>query len=182
MVDDLNALQSKDIGVACIYFNHKETQVQTLDNLLAGLWRQLIPDQPIGSAYQLYQEHAQKKTRPSYNDIQKLFSLALLRFTQVYIILDGVDEYPENQWGILATDLAGLGPTINLLVLSRPHISPAQWLSKPDTLEISASQKDIETYVQAQIQLSSRLSQYVKKETGLKEEICSKISNTVDGM
>ncbi|KAJ7027038.1 ankyrin repeat domain-containing protein [Mycena alexandri] len=181
VVDHLSGLQSKDIGVACIYFNHKETQVQTPDNLLAGLWRQLIPNQPLGPVHELHQKHAEKKTRPSYKDIQKLLSLALLRFTQVYVILDGVDEYPENQWALLAQDLRDLG-RLNLLILSRPHISPSQLFSNPVTLEICATQRDIEAYVEAQIQLCSRLSQHVNKEMGLKEQICSKISNTVDGM
>ncbi|KAJ7929455.1 hypothetical protein B0H13DRAFT_1573164, partial [Mycena leptocephala] len=34
--------EDKNYGVACIYLNHKETESQTPENLLGGLWRQLI--------------------------------------------------------------------------------------------------------------------------------------------
>ncbi|KAJ7026032.1 hypothetical protein C8F04DRAFT_879243, partial [Mycena alexandri] len=34
----------KNIGVACIYLNHKEVGSQTPSRLLAGLWRQLVLD------------------------------------------------------------------------------------------------------------------------------------------
>ncbi|KAJ7795320.1 ankyrin repeat-containing domain protein [Mycena olivaceomarginata] len=101
--------KNKNIGVACIYFNHKETQIQTLDNLLAGLWRQLIWKKPLGSAVQLYEQHIEKKTRPSHEDMQKLLSSVLIWFTQIYFILDGVDEYPAEWWSQLAKALTNLG-------------------------------------------------------------------------
>ncbi|KAJ7799349.1 ankyrin repeat-containing domain protein [Mycena olivaceomarginata] len=102
--------ENKNIGVACIYFNHKETQIQTVDNLLSGLWRQLIWKKPLGSAVQLYEQHVEKQTRPSHEDMQKLLSSALIWFTQIYIILDGVDEYPAEWWSQLAKALTNLGP------------------------------------------------------------------------
>jgi hypothetical protein len=70
IVEHLTAqAKTKDLGVACIYFNHKETEVQTLENLLAGLWRQLILRKPLGSAAQLYEQNIEQKTRPSYEDM-----------------------------------------------------------------------------------------------------------------
>ncbi|KAJ7773597.1 hypothetical protein DFH07DRAFT_683672, partial [Mycena maculata] len=33
---------NKNIGLACIYLNHKETKIQTLPNLFSSLWRQLV--------------------------------------------------------------------------------------------------------------------------------------------
>ncbi|KAJ7773590.1 hypothetical protein DFH07DRAFT_683650, partial [Mycena maculata] len=43
VVDHLEAqFHNKDIGVACIYLNHKETEIQTLSNLFSGLWRQQV--------------------------------------------------------------------------------------------------------------------------------------------
>ncbi|KAJ7705767.1 hypothetical protein B0H14DRAFT_2312910, partial [Mycena olivaceomarginata] len=142
--------KNKNIGVACIYFNHKETQIQTLDNLLAGLWRQLIWDKPLGSAVQLYEQLIKKQTRPSYEDMQKLLSSVLIWFTQVYIILDGVDEYPPKWWSQLAKALANLGP-VSLLVLTRPHIAPPKLFLNLVTLEIRASNKDILSYVDSRL-------------------------------
>ncbi|KAJ7795329.1 ankyrin repeat-containing domain protein [Mycena olivaceomarginata] len=119
--------KNKNIGVACIYFNHKETQIQTLDNLLAGLWRQLIWKKPLGSAVQLYEQHIEKQTRPSHEDMQKILSSVLIWFTQVYFILDGVDEYPAEWWSQLAKALTNLGPVqeserLSELIADKPEL------------------------------------------------------------
>jgi hypothetical protein len=173
--------KNKNIGVACIYFNHKETQIQTLDNLLAGLWRQLIWKKPLGSAVQLYEQHIEKKTRPSHEDMQKLLSSVLIWFTQVYIILDGVDEYPAEWWSQLAKALTNLGP-VSLLVMSRPHIAPIKLFLNLVTLEIRANDKDILSYVDTQVQESERLSELIADKPELHGEISSKICSSVEGM
>ncbi|KAJ7693718.1 ankyrin repeat domain-containing protein [Mycena olivaceomarginata] len=172
---------NKNIGVACIYFNHKETQVQTLDNLLAGLWRQLIWDKPLGSAVQLYEQLIRKQTRPSHEDMQELLSSALIWFTQVYFILDGVDEYPAEWWSQLAKALTNLGP-VSLLVMSRPHIAPTKLFLNLVTLEIRANDKDILSYVDTQVQESECLSELIADKPELHGEISSKICSSVEGM
>ncbi|KAJ7818834.1 vegetative incompatibility protein HET-E-1 [Mycena olivaceomarginata] len=173
--------KNKNIGVACIYFNHKETQIQTLDNLLAGLWRQLIWDKPLGSAVQLYEQLIKKQTRPSDEDMQELLSSVLIWFTQVYIILDGVDEYPANWWSQLAKALTNLGP-VSLLVMSRPHIAPTKLFLNLVTLEIRANDKDILSYVDTQVRESERLSELIGDKPELHGEISSKICSSVEGM
>ncbi|KAJ7839843.1 ankyrin repeat domain-containing protein [Mycena olivaceomarginata] len=173
--------KNKNTGVACIYFNHKETQIQTLDNLLAGLWRQLIWKKPLGSAVQLYEQHIEKKTRPSHEDMQKLLSSVLIWFTQIYIILDGVDEYPAEWWSQLAKALTNLGP-VGLLVMLRPHIAPTKLFLNLVTLEIRASDKDILSYVNTQVQESERLSELIADKPELHGEISSKICSSVEGM
>ncbi|KAJ7695238.1 hypothetical protein B0H14DRAFT_2485904 [Mycena olivaceomarginata] len=173
--------KNKNIGVACIYFNHKETQIQTLDNMLAGLWRQLIWKKPLGSAVQLYEQHIEKKTRPSHEDMQKLLSSVLIWFTQIYIILDGVDEYPAEWWSQLAKALTNLGP-VSLLVMSRPHIAPSKLFLNLVTLEIRANDKDILSYVDTQVQESERLSELIADKPELHGEISSKICTSVEGM
>ncbi|KAJ6579054.1 hypothetical protein DFH09DRAFT_808820, partial [Mycena vulgaris] len=39
--------RNSNSGLACIYLNHKETETQTLANLLVGLWKQLILEKSI---------------------------------------------------------------------------------------------------------------------------------------
>ncbi|KAJ7710106.1 ankyrin repeat-containing domain protein [Mycena olivaceomarginata] len=173
--------KNKNIGVACIYFNHKETQIQNLDNLLAGLWRQFIWDKDLGSAVQLYEQHIRKQTRPSHEDMQKLLSSALIWFTQIYIILDGVDEYPADWWTQLAKALTNLGPA-SLLVMSRPHIPPTKLFLNLVTLEIRANDKDILSYVDTQVQESGRLSELIAEKPELHGEISSKICSSAEGM
>ncbi|KAJ7832561.1 hypothetical protein B0H14DRAFT_2304714, partial [Mycena olivaceomarginata] len=120
-VDHLRAQsQDKNFGVACIYLDHKDTKKQTPSNLLSGLWRQLVFEKTITPQTQrLYDQHNEKRTRPSLEEIREVLCSALKEWSKVYILVDAVDECPEDQRQILLEHLAGLGPTINLMITSR---------------------------------------------------------------
>jgi hypothetical protein len=90
--------QNENIGVACVYLNHKEAEGQTPAKLLAGLWRQLVLRRDLGSlAKKLYYQHHEKGTTPSVNEVFNVLGAAIGDYSKVYIIVDAIDEYPEAQ-------------------------------------------------------------------------------------
>jgi hypothetical protein len=186
VVDHLSAAfrNNKDIGVACIYLNHKEVNIQTPSRLLAGLWRQLVHDRDISSIVEsLYKQHRGKGTAPSPEEVVNVLSSSIEEFSQVFIIVDAMDEYPESEREILLQQLAVMGGNVNLMITSRPNVSPEPYsLPNLETLDIQAAQEDIQAYINAQIKLSSRLSKHIQKKPVLREEILNKILDTVDGM
>jgi hypothetical protein len=185
VVDHLSAVfrNNKDIGVACIYLNHKEADNQTPSRLLAAVWRQLLLNRDISSdTKELYQQHHQKGTAPSLEEVANVLSSSLKEFSKVFIIVDAIDEYPELQWEILLQHLAAIGSNMNLMVTSRPHVPADPSLLSVETLEIEATPEDIHTYVEAQINLP-RLRKHVQNQPKLQEDIHSKINTqTVNGM
>jgi hypothetical protein len=185
VVDYLRAAfrDNQDIGVACIYLNHKEADQQPPTKLLAGLWRQLVLDRDIGSiAENLYKQHRGKGTAPSLEEVINVLSSSLKEFSQVFIIVDAMDEYPELQREILLQQLAVMSNNVNLMITSRPNISPESSLPNLETLDIEATQEDIQAYINAQIKLSPRLSKHIQKKPVLREQIHAKITDTVAGM
>lgn len=175
--------ENKNIRVACIYLNYKEADKQTPTNLLAGLWRQLVFGKDIGSlAKKLYQQHHEKQTLPSTSEAFHILCQAITQFSKVYIVIDGMDEYPEDQRNIFQKYLSEIAPRVSLMIMSRPNIAPDLNLPNCDILEIRASQKDVWTYVDAQINKSPHISRLVRTTANLAEEIQSKIADTVDGM
>lgn len=184
VVDYLSAeSQNKNIGVACIYLNHKETEMQTPPNLLSGLWRQLVHGKSMDSlSPKLYEQHSEKGTRPSLSDVREVLFSAVAEWAKVYIILDAVDEYPEDERRILLNNLVSMGPTVNLMMTARPHITPADLLAKFQAIDINANTEDIGRYVDARIQMSTRLSKHIVTRPELQEEVRSKIMSSVDGM
>ncbi|KAJ7040492.1 hypothetical protein C8F04DRAFT_237798 [Mycena alexandri] len=177
--------KGKNTGVACIYLNHKEVDNHTPSRLLAGLWRQLVLDRDIGSiAETLYQQHQEKGTAPSLEEVDNVLSSSFKMFSQVFIIVDAMDEYPESQREILLQQLTAMASNVNLMITSRPNISlePSSFRNL-ERLDIHAMEDDLRKYVDAQIVSSPRLRMHVMKEPGLQEEIHSKINTqTVDGM
>ncbi|KAJ7318937.1 hypothetical protein DFH08DRAFT_1086305 [Mycena albidolilacea] len=185
VVDYLGAnCKNNNIGVACIYLNHKEADEQTPSKLLAGLWRQLVLDKDIGTpAKKLYQAHSEKHTSPSLDEVVHVLRSSFGEFSKVYIIVDAIDEYPEAHRRILLQRLAAMGPTFNLMITSRPHLTPDASLLNLRALEIRANDDDVRKYIDAQIQTSSRLLEHVQSLPKLRRDIHSKInSRTVDGM
>ncbi|KAJ7351374.1 hypothetical protein DFH08DRAFT_694503 [Mycena albidolilacea] len=174
---------NQDIGIACIYLNHKEVDQQPPPKLLAGLWRQLVLNRDIGSiAEDLYKQHRQKGTAPSLEEVVNVLSSSLKEFSQVFIIVDAMDEYPEFQQKILLQQLAEIHSNVNLMITSRPSVSPELFsLPNLEKLDIQATADDLREYIDAQIH-SSRLSQHVKDLPELQEEICAKIIAAADGM
>lgn len=190
VVDHLSASNknNKDIGVACIYLNHKEGNDQTPLKLLAGLWRQLVLNRDIGSdAKELYQQHHEKGTLPPLQKVANILNCSITKFSKVFVIVDAMDEYPNEsptfQREILLQHLAEMGSNVNLMITSRPNIFPEPSLF-PDleTLDIRAAPEDIRGYIRAQIKLSPHLRRHIQKKPVLQEEILTKIVDTVDGM
>jgi hypothetical protein len=186
VVDHLSA-DNRDIGVACIYLNHKEVDSQTPPKLLAALWRQLVLDRDIGSdAKELYKQHYRRGTSPSLQEVAGILTSSLEEFSQVFIVIDAIDEYPEDQRFILLkhlTEQMGLSLNVKLMITSRPHVPAGPTLPNVETLEIGAMPEDIQKFVNAQIDLLPRLSKHVQGKPSLREDIHSKISSkSVDGM
>jgi hypothetical protein len=184
VVDHLAAEDRQEkIGVACMYLNHKEAESQTPKKLLSGLWRQLVLGRNVGSlARELYRQHQEKSTTLSLDEAFDVLRSAVAEFLKVYIVIDAIDEYPEIQRQILLKFLTMMGPTVNLMITSRPHISPNGSLPNLGALEIRANEGDLQRYVDAQIQISSRLSKHIQTRADLQEEIHSRVTRAVDGM
>ncbi|KAJ7088325.1 hypothetical protein C8R44DRAFT_531415, partial [Mycena epipterygia] len=183
VVDHLRTeLESHNIGVAVIYLNHKETTGHSPSKLLASLWRQLVFMKPIWSALrQLYGKHREPRTRPSLDEDHAVLCSINAHYSKVFILVDALDEYPEEKRDVLLQHLRALGPSVNLLVTSRPHIAIDHVISF-ETLEVRALEVDIRKYVEGQILRSPRLSKHIKHSPDLRETIEASIVQRSDGM
>ncbi|KAJ7108280.1 ankyrin repeat-containing domain protein [Mycena epipterygia] len=184
VVNHLRVKCPKDTGVACIYLNYKETEIQTAVNLLAGLWKQLAVDKALSPAVHiLYKAHHQRDTRPSLDEVFNLLEAVIAQCSRTYLIVDALDEYPEDKQYILLKYLALiLGPTTNIMITSRPHVTLDPFLLNAQMIDVCATEHDIRRYVDIHILQSPRLSRHIKTRPELQEEICSKIISNVEGM
>ncbi|KAJ7500128.1 hypothetical protein FB451DRAFT_50793 [Mycena latifolia] len=182
VVDHLRAKSGDhNLGVASIYLNHKEAESPA--HLLASVWRQLVLGKSIGSAAQsAYDQHSEKGTKPSLEEIYQILRSAMTEWSKVYIVVDALDEYPEEERYILLGYLAVMGPTVNLMLTSRPNISLHNSLANLQVIEIRANEVDIQSYLDEQIRISPRLSLHVNARPVLRHEIVSGIIDKADGM
>ncbi|KAJ7483615.1 hypothetical protein FB451DRAFT_1439964, partial [Mycena latifolia] len=175
--------QNNDIGLACIYLNHKETETQTIPNLLGALATQLMLGKHIPPpVHSLYEHHLDRRTRSNIDEFHKALDLAVALHPKVYLIIDALDEYPENYRHRFLKYLGTLGPKVNIMMTSRPHINLDSRLPNLKIIEVYATGDDIYRYLDTQIQNSVRLSKHVYTRPELKDEIQSKIGENSQGM
>ncbi|KAJ6554334.1 ankyrin repeat-containing domain protein [Mycena capillaripes] len=183
ITDTLRAeTESQNIGVGVIYLNHKETE-HSPSGLLAAVWRQLVFTKPLPPIMeQLYRKHREPRTRPTIDEHRAVLRSTISEYSKVFILVDGLDEYPEKQREILLRHLGALGPVVNLLLTSRSHITISHIISNHETLEIRATQDDIRRYLHGQILRSSRLSKHVANSPNLHQELEARVVERSDGM
>ncbi|KAJ7444220.1 ankyrin repeat domain-containing protein [Mycena latifolia] len=175
--------QNSGSGLACIYLNYKETETQTITNLLGALAAQLMLGKhipPLG--HSLYEHHLARWTRPNIDEFRKVLDLAIALYPKVYFIIDALDEYPENCRHCFLKYLSTLGPKVNIMMTSRPHINLDAQFPNMRTIEIHATEEDIHKYLDTQIQNSVRLSKHVQTRPELQDEIQANIGEKSGGM
>ncbi|KAJ7114782.1 hypothetical protein C8R44DRAFT_224838 [Mycena epipterygia] len=174
---------NKNIGVACVYLNHKETESQTVQNILGALWRQLILEKSIPAAVKtFYKDHSKRGTQPSRDQFLQMLALVIAEYAKVYLVVDALDECLEERRDYLLEALTSLAPSVNLVLTSRPHINLDPFLGHIQILEIHATEGDIQHYVEKQILKSRKLSKHIHNRPELQEEILSKIISNAEGM
>jgi hypothetical protein len=175
--------QKTNIGVACIFLDHKETEIQTIPNLVGGVWSQLVLGKSIpADVWKLYDPHKERRIRPQLNDFLRVLNLAAAVYPKVYLVIDALDEYPEEKQHSFLQYLGKLSAQINILITSRPHINLEPIFANLQIIDIYATDADIHKYLDGQIQNSLRLSRHIRTCPELRGQVHSEIISSSKGM
>jgi hypothetical protein len=171
-----------NVAVLCIYCNYKEKKEQTVSNLTASLLKQILQDHPrvSGRIKQFYEHHQERADRPTVGEITKVLKAQFTLFSKVFIIVDALDECPEDD-GTRADLVETLrmlrAKNMKLMVTSRdiPSIDLAHDFEGVTRLDIRARDEDVRAFVECHI------SRY-RFTSDLKQSIVEKIAENVKGM
>jgi Cdc6-like AAA superfamily ATPase len=156
VIDRLSARfqDDTDIGIAYVYFNYKQNiDKQNVDNLLSSLLKQLSQERPSlpDSVKALHDQHRNKRTRPSIDELSRALQSVAAMYSRVFIIIDALDECQASD-GCRARFLSEIFTLqaktgANLFATSR-HISNIEKEFEGSTLlEIRASEEDVRRYL-----------------------------------
>ena len=172
-------------GTAVIYAYcyYKERSQQGLPNILGGLLKQLLSlrktvPADVKALYEVCQRHHRNRTLA---EISSLFRADLSRYRKVFIIVDALDEYSENQEDCdsMLAELEQLRGYSNMVLTSRfvaPYIDAFPGASR---ITIAAKDLDVRKYLESQI---VTLPRFVKANVELQELIIQTITEAVEGM
>jgi Cdc6-like AAA superfamily ATPase len=187
VIDDLTTRFQNDsnIGIAYLYCNFRRRDEQNADDLLASLLKQLSQESPSlpDSIKDLYNVHKVKGTRPSSDDISRALQSVTAMYLRVFIMVDALDECQTSDVcrTRLLSELFNLQTKqgTNILATSRFIPEIVDRFKGTLSLEIRASRKDVERYLEGRME---QLLPFVQQSSQLQEEIKTGISEAVDGM
>ncbi|KAH7131162.1 hypothetical protein EDB81DRAFT_134285 [Dactylonectria macrodidyma] len=176
------------IGLAFIYCNHKQKLSQSVEYFLGIIARQLLERRQAipNDVRTIHEKHRGKGTRPTGEEYVELLQSLAKECSEVYIVVDALDECINNKgeslWNDLLTQLKRSILNLRLLCTSR-HINDIGGVLTGSThVEIRASNADIEAYIQAQIKSKDRLRRFCEERPGLQNDILQMVASKAEGM
>lgn len=186
-----NQRQTSDpVGVAALYCNFKEREIQSPHNLLAAACAQLIQGSmqslPKG-LMSLHKRHCEKntsepKTRPSWEEINEIFDSVAEGYQHIYIVVDAIDECSEQVRNVVIPGLKALPDNVSILITTRPINEITRSFPLGPKLEIRANDLDLTKYIRSRIASNPRLAHHVQGQSTLEQDICTQIKAKADGM
>jgi hypothetical protein len=136
--------------------------------------------------FELHSNHEKKGTRLSLGEYSTFLQIVASGFSKVYMIVDGLDECPHrgvDEVGDKFLDkIKALPLKAQLLVTSRDLPEIALKFATDSRLEIQASKKAIESYLEARIDSSDNLKRHVRKKPSLRKAIVETVTRKAEGI
>lgn len=181
VIEDLTAQCSSNqsIGLAYVYCNFRLQNEQKAEDLLASILKQLACSVPE-SVTKLYEQHTDRRTRPSMNELSKALQTVAKTYTTVFVVTDALDECQtiDDCRNVLLSQLFDLQKkcAVKLFATARP-IPDIMERFNGEHLKIRAHESDLHKFLEGRIlQAGSELLQ------SYKEEIKKRITEVADGM
>lgn len=187
-IEDVQHYCRHNVDTACafFYFSFSDKRKQSERDLMKSLVRQLAWREPALSM--LRQEHYLRRGRDGLEDPDKLVLASFAPFKRMFLLLDALDECPEEQdtrEGVLECieRLTKAAPNLSVLVTSRelPRIRESMLMQKfvPLQAPAPAVDADIRLYVSNQLQRDPRFRELSSATLDL---IKHRIASKADGM
>jgi hypothetical protein len=172
------------IGIAYVYCNFRQEEMQKVDDVLTSLLKQLAQQQStIPTAVRdLYSRYQARKTPPSRQDLLRVLQLVIVSFSKTLIVLDALDELSDNCRPHILSQIFKIQAKtdLNLFLTSRPYLDTGKEFKECislKSLEILARDEDIHSY------LAGRMSELrFQASEALQEELTKAIIGAVKGM
>jgi len=183
--------------MAYFYCNFRDEDKQNCRNLLLSILSQLCAQSKLccDMLARSYLVHDNGTQNPSDRTLTKWLTEALSLLTQspIYLIIDAVDECPNNS-GMptareevleLVKDLVGMGhPNLHICVTSRPEIDIQTILEPLTPLRVSlhhqtGQKEDIIDYITAVVSSDTKMRRWREEDRNL---VIETLSKRADGM
>jgi Cdc6-like AAA superfamily ATPase len=172
-------------GIACLYCEDDRREDQTSHSLLAAVLRQLAEQCTLLPApvTNLYRSHLNDKSQHSSTEISSVLADVIRTFSQMFLVVDALDECSETNRRGLLLELRHLQEKtgMKLLATSRPTATAyfQRIFKECALLKIRANESDVNAVLDVQ---KEGLSKCVRNDFELWNRMKEGIAAAVDGM
>ena len=169
-----------DIAIIFAYCRYMDRYSVT--DILASFIKQLAERHPnvLPFIENVYQYHLKDATRPIEQEWLELLQTLIPLFSKVYIIIDALDEFPDDTRDEFLNALISL--QTSLLITSRPS-NAFSLLSDIEYIHIGdENEEDIERFIHQRFRESSNLTSLLRKKDQILKEICTKLKEISKSM
>lgn len=173
--------QAQDVAVGFAFLRY--TEPHTAMEVLLALLRQFTQahDGVLSVIRPIYERITAKEgAKLNESDILTILREIASFLSNVYVVLDGLDEASDEVKDRLLPVLASSG--VNLLILSRPLEMYTYHTPDATCLFIQARTDDIGLYVEDQVRGSARLQSILRGRPELVKLLCDRVKEKSDGM
>lgn len=176
-----------DTATTWLYCSYKARNEQSTTMLLSAILKQLLQSHSklIVPARILYQQHSQKETKPTADEICNALETVLASLSTVHVVIDALDELSNEdstrQHMIERLRLLQKKSDLRLLFTTRPMPDIIENFVAGESLSmtIRAHEEDIRNFIAGQI---SRLPNCIKRDPSLQYTVQTRIASAIDGM
>ena len=179
VINHLDRSFSNNQDIAVIFAYCQYTARYSITDYLASFVKQLVERHSglFSVLKSIYMNHQRDATRAHEHELLELLRTFVPLFTRVYIVIDALDELPEDaRDGFL---MALMSLQASLLVTSRS----SHWLHDIQCIDIEdENQRDIKLFIDKKFQESSKLTVLLRGKEQIKEQIGEKLRETSKSM
>ena len=159
----------------------------TAEDIIGSLVKQLLHRRgnPSKGLTDLYSQHTERKTRPTYLELAKLLEAEVREFSKVFVVIDALDECPvQNDTRTKILKEVSKLSTVRVMMTGRPHVTAVMLSSFGEACDvpIRARDEDIDKYTEERIHLNENLSRHCLRSEGLEETIRQTVVSKAGGM
>ena len=172
-----------DTGIAFVYCVYNEPG-QTVTNLVSSLLCQLVRQagEVSDDVASSYDRHTRSSTRPLLAEVTKLLHAYLHKLSDVFIVVDALDECIERDRNDFVAELRTLPSSLRLLITSREIPSIESRVGNCSRLKIRATDGDLQSFLEAELKKHEMLMEFIDENAGLREDIVETILCKNNGM
>ncbi|KAI8725461.1 hypothetical protein NCS52_00117200 [Fusarium sp. LHS14.1] len=173
-----------DVAIAYVYCDYKDPSTLSETNIWSSIVRQLVEScQQMPAEISSFREkYLKKRSLPTNKERISLMRVLSRLFRKTYILVDALDECPEENRDAFIALAGQVQSFAHLLITSRPNLDLATSFGNLRQINVSAHPSDIEVYLNSQMGTSKRMASFMAKDPSLKGDIIQSLLQKANGM